>query len=84
MNYIFSGSFKRDDLIYDYTGVWSSAGARVSWKAIVRNASVVCRPSGEMEYGLSDEETLGTITRSIEATTDHALLDRAVLALGVR
>lgn len=73
MNTIFTGSFKRDGLIYDFSGLWSPSGARVSWKAIVRNADVVCRPSGELDSGLNDDEILDEIRLVIERETDEVL-----------
>lgn len=66
MNNIFSGTFTRAGLIYDYSGVWSPLGAGISWKAIVRNADVVCRPSGTLTDGLTPEEIMEVITRLIE------------------
>lgn len=66
MNNIFTGTFTRDDLIYDYSGVWSPQGMAISWKAIVRNADVVCRPSGTLSDGLTEAEIMEVITRLIE------------------
>ena len=66
MNNIFTGTFSRGDLIYDYSGVWSPRGAAISWKAIVRNADVVCRPSGTLSDGLTEGEIMEVITRLIE------------------
>lgn len=66
MNNIFSGTFTRNGLIYDYSGVWSPKGSAISWKAIVRNADVVCRPAGSLADGLTPEEVMEVITRLIE------------------
>lgn len=66
MNNIFTGTFTRGGLIYDYSGVWSPHGVAISWKAIVRNADVVCRPSGTLSDGLTEREIMEVITRLIE------------------
>ena len=66
MNNIFTGTFSRGGRIYDYSGVWSPHGVAISWKAIVRNADVVCRPAGTLSDGLTPEEIMEVITRLIE------------------
>ena len=76
MNHIFSGRFARGDANYDYSGIWSFAGTQIAWKAIVRNAGVVCRPSGRMDDGINEDEVLRLIAHSIEASTDGALNER--------
>jgi hypothetical protein len=73
MNNIFTGTYTRDGRIYDYSGVWVPHGMAISWKAIVRNADVVCRPSGTLSDGLTQEEILEVITRLIELNIVESL-----------
>ena len=66
MNNIFTGTYTRGGVTYDYSGIWSPLGAGISWKAIVRHADVVCRPAGMLSDGLTPEEILDIIRQLIE------------------
>ena len=68
MNKIFMGSYTRHGLIYDYSGVWSRTGGRLYWKAVVRNADVVCRPAGMIR---DEPEGLAIETLLSRLVEDH-------------
>lgn len=73
MNIIFTGGTTRSGCIYDYTGIWSRKCGRTSWKAIVRNSGVVCRPFGVVEDEMSENELLAVIAQHIESSITEAL-----------
>jgi hypothetical protein len=73
MNTIFSGSHTREALIYDYSGVWIRRSGGIDWKAIVRNADVVCKPSGVIDDGLNDDDALQVIRLLVEQSIQDAL-----------
>lgn len=77
MNNIFSGSFTRDDLIYDYSGIWLRKVGCVEWKAVVMNEDVVCRPSGRVDDGLSEAEVLEVIRQLVEISVADALAEKS-------
>jgi hypothetical protein len=56
MNTIFNGKITRDRLIFDYSGIWTRRSGGINWKAVVRNADVVCRPGGTLDDVLTDAE----------------------------
>lgn len=75
MNNIFMGSYTKDEEVYDYSGIWSRGVAGVTWKAIVRNADVVCRPEGRIaEDQGGDVEVERIITRHVESEIEEHLL----------
>ena len=61
MNTIFNGRITRAEVVYDYSGVWMRRSGAILWKAIVRNADVVCRPSGTLDDVLTDAEVMQAI-----------------------
>lgn len=69
MNNIFMGSYTAQGLIYDYSGVWQRRVGGIEWKAIVRNAAIVCRPHGT----LHDELGEGEVVPAIKALVEHAI-----------
>jgi hypothetical protein len=73
MNTIFSGSHTRDTLIYDYSGIWTRRSGGVDWKAIVRNADIVCKPSGVIDDGLNDDDVLKVIRLLVEQSIQDAV-----------
>jgi hypothetical protein len=73
MNTIFSGSHTRDALIYDYSGIWTRRSGGIDWKAIVRNADIVCKPSGVIDDGLNDEDVLKVIRLLVEQSIQDAV-----------
>lgn len=73
MNQIFSGSLRKDDQIYDYSGIWSRKPGAVEWKSVVRNEDVVCRPSGQLDDALTDEEIVEAIRQLVEISVLDAL-----------
>ena len=73
MNTIYSGSFTKDGLVYDYCGIWKPLVTGVEWKAVVRNADVVCRPCGVLEDERMEEEILLIIRQLIELSVEEAL-----------
>ena len=77
MNNIFSGNITRDNAVYDYSGVWTRRSGGVDWKAVVRHADVVCRPSGTVDDGLSDAEVRKVIQELVRVGVDDALADPA-------
>jgi hypothetical protein len=73
MNMIFSGSHTRETLIYDYSGVWIRRSGGIDWKAIVRHADVVCKPSGVIDDGLNDDDVLKVIRLLVEQSIHDAV-----------
>ena len=57
----------RDGLIYDYAGIWCRGGGEIAWKAVVRNAAEVCRPSGKIEAELADDKIMPLIAERIDS-----------------
>ena len=80
MNHIFNGSYREGDLIYDYTGVFVRQTGGISWKAVVMNAGVVCRPSGKLDDGLTHEQILGVIQQLVEISIKDAAAEGDVEA----
>jgi hypothetical protein len=80
MNNIYSGSFTKRGLIYDYSGIWTPLPAGVAWKAIVRNAAVVCRPSGRLYGPCTHTEILEIIRQRIESSVMEAIDRRLRIA----
>lgn len=78
MNNVFSGSCRHQDLICDYSGIWVPNGMGIEWKAIVRNADVICRPNGTLRDTQNEDDVLEVIKRFIEASVREALDRRAV------
>ena len=81
MNTIFSGSITRQELVYDYSGVWTRRPGGVDWKAVVMGATVVCRPSGTVDEGLDDVEVRQVIRELVKISVDDALAPPAMGAL---
>jgi hypothetical protein len=81
MNMIFSGSHTRETLIYDYSGVWIRRSGGIDWKAIVRHADVVCKPSGVIDDGLNDDDVLKVIRLLVEQSIHDAVEGGAASAL---
>jgi hypothetical protein len=78
MNNIFTGGSRRGERIYGYSGSWSRAGGKISWKAIVQNDGVVCRPAGTVDDELSDDASiLAVVTQLIETSLTEALRHEA-------
>lgn len=73
MNTIFSGSHTRDGLIYDYAGIWTRRSGGIDWKAIVRNADIVSKPSGVIDDGLNDADVLKVIDLLVEQSIHDAV-----------
>ena len=80
MNNIYSGSFTKRGLIYDYAGIWTPLPAGVAWKAVVRNSDVVCRPSGKLSGACTQAEILEIIRQRIESSVVEALDRRLRIA----
>ena len=80
MNNIYSGSFTKRGLIYDYSGIWKPLPAGVAWKAVVRNADVVCRPSGTVAGACTQAEILEIIRQRIESSVVEAIDRRLRIA----
>jgi hypothetical protein len=76
MNTIFNGSYTHGDLVYDYSGVWVRRSGGIDWKAVVRNADVVCRPSGTIDDEINDREAVSVIKRLVEDDIQTALAER--------
>ena len=66
MNIIYNGSITRDGTIYDYSAVWTRRSGGIPWKAIVRHADVVCRPSGVLDDVLTDGQVRQVITQLVD------------------
>ena len=81
MNNIYSGTFTKRGLIYDYSGIWKPLPAGISWKAVVRNADVVCRPHGELQDVDSEQDILEAIRQLIEISVTEALDAKAQLRM---
>jgi hypothetical protein len=73
MNNIFMGSYMKSGLIYDYSGVWSRTGGGLIWKAVVRNADVVCRPAGTIRDEPEGLDTETLLSRLVEEHIEQAL-----------
>ncbi len=71
MNNIFMGSYVRSGEIYDYSGIWTRQGPTITWKAVVMNADIVCRPRGTIHDEPDDPDVLRLITDSIEGEIDQ-------------
>jgi len=78
MNNVFTGSCRHAGLICDYTGIWAPLGTAIQWKAIVRNADVLCRPSGTLHDASNDDDVLEAIAQLIEVSVIEVLERRAV------
>jgi hypothetical protein len=72
VNIIFSGSCALDDTIYDYSGIYTRRSGGTDWKAVVLNSDVVCRPSGVIDDGLTDDQILEVIKQLIVQSIDDA------------
>lgn len=73
MNTIFNDTLTRADVIYDYSGVWTRRSGGIDWKAIVRNADVICRPSGTLEDdALTDQQVREVIRALVSVSIDDA------------
>jgi hypothetical protein len=66
MNNIFMGTYSADGLIYDYSGVWQRRSGGIDWKAIVRNADIVCRPHGTLHDDFAEHDVVAAITALVE------------------
>ena len=75
MNIIYTGSIKRDGIIYDYSAIWTRRSGGIDWKAIVRNSDVVCRPSGVLDDVLTDGQVRQVITQLVNDSI-AALVER--------
>jgi hypothetical protein len=73
MNNIFMGSYTTHGAIYDYSGIWSRRGGRVEWKAVVRNADVVCRPAGTFRAEPAESDLVPLLERLIERDIERWL-----------
>jgi len=74
MNNVFTGGARRQERTYDYSGIWSRAAGRISWKAVVRSEDVVCRPSGSLDEELpNDDVILAVVKLLIESSLDDTL-----------
>jgi hypothetical protein len=72
MNTIFNDCITRDDVVYDYSGVWMRRSGAIVWKAIVMNADVVCRPSGTLDDVLTDTEVKQAIKELVTVSVADA------------
>jgi hypothetical protein len=81
MNIIYNGSITRDGTIYDYSAVWTRRSGGIAWKAIVRSADVVCRPSGVLDDILTDGQVRQVITQLVADSIAAARLPARVTAL---
>ena len=68
MNSLYSGTFTKRGVVYDYSGIWKPLAAGVAWKAVVRSTDAVRRPCGVLEDGYREQEILGMIHELIEAS----------------
>ncbi len=75
MNTIFSGSYTLGDLVYDYSGVWVRRSGGIDWKAVVRNADVVCRPSGTIDDEINDRDAVRVIKHLVEDSIETAIAE---------
>ena len=76
MNTIFNGTITRDERVYDYSGVWTRRAGGIDWKAVVMNATVVCRPAGTVDEGLSDAEVRQVIRELVKISVEDAIAPR--------
>ena len=73
MNNIFMGSYTIRGLLYDFSGIWSRREGKVEWKAVVRHADVVCRPSGTIHDEPSDSELIPLLKSLVRQDIEHVL-----------
>jgi hypothetical protein len=76
MNIIYNGSIKRDGIIYDYSAVWTRRSGGIDWKAIVRGADVLCRPSGVLDDVLTDGQVRQVITQLVSDSIESLVSER--------
>src|SRR3954471_18923631 len=72
MNTIFNGRITRAEVVYDYSGVWTRRSGEIVWKAVVRNADVVCRPQGVLDDILTDREVRDVIRELVVVSVADA------------
>ena len=73
MNTLFNGIATRAKIRYDYSGVWTRRSGGIDWKAVVRNADVVCRPSGTLDDVLTDDEVRQAIRELVMISVADAI-----------
>ena len=83
MNTIFNGRAEVAGVTYDYSGVWTRSSQATAWKAIVRNADVVCRSSGSIEADLNDTDTNEVIRELVKLDILDAL-ERSTAGIAAR
>ena len=66
MNVIFDGQIARDEVVYDYVGIWTRRSGGLDWKAVVRNTGVVSRPSGTLDDALNDDQVREVIRELVD------------------
>jgi hypothetical protein len=75
MNNIFMGRYSAHGLIYDYSGVWQRRSGGIEWKAVVRNADIVCRPKGVLLEDVAEGEVVPAIAALVEEEIEQARLN---------
>ena len=79
MNTIFNGSISRQQVTYDYSGIWTRRpDGTLHWKAVVMNSDVVCRPSGAIDAELTEAEVREVIRELVKSSVDDALVTAPV------
>lgn len=76
MNVIFSDRVNRGGCTYDCSGVWTRGATGIAWKVVVRHTDVVCRPSGVIDDGLSDDEVRDVICQLVCDSISEAVSAR--------
>ncbi len=74
MNNIFMGRYSAHGLVYDYSGVWQRRSGGIEWKAVVRNADVVCRPKGVLTDEVGDGEVVPALAVLVEEAIEQTRL----------
>lgn len=72
MNNIFMGRYSAHGLIYDYSGIWQRGSTGIEWKAIVRNADIVCRPSGTLCDDFAEADVVPAISALVEQAIEQS------------